>query len=335
MAIITDAELSAPHAVPGRPGSRRRLRWLRLAVAKAVQAIVTLLLVSVCVFLATQVMPGNAAAVLLGTHATPDRVRALSEQLGLTQPLYEQYGKWLGGVLHGDFGVSLANGEPVSQLIAGPATNSLVLAGIAFAFILPIALVLGVLAAQFKDSWFDKLFLGSSMLANALPDFIIGTLLVFLFGTTVFHWFPPVAIIPIGSHPWDFPAKLVMPVATLVIGGVMYLSRLVRVSVIDVLSSEYVEMARLKGVSRWRILFVHALPNALGPTVPAASLVAAFTVGGVVVTEYLFNYPGMGVLLLQSIGARDIPTIQAIVLIMASVYFVFNFIADLVRVGKR
>jgi len=330
---IIEAEWEAERSAPRRPARSRRLRWLRVVGAKLVQGVVTLFLVSLCVFLATQVMPGNAATVMLGTHATPDRVKALSEQLGLTQPLWVQYGKWLGGILHGDFGTSLANGQPVTQLIATPALNSFVLAGIAFAVILPLSLVIGVLAAQFKDTWFDKLVLGSSMIANALPDFIIGTLLVFLFGTTVFHWFPPVAIIPIGTHPWDFPAKLAMPVATLVIGGVMYLSRLVRVSVIDVLASEYVEMAQLKGISRARILFVHALPNALSAVVPAASLVAAFTVGGVVVTEYLFNYPGMGVLLLQSIGARDIPTIQAIVLIIAAVYFVFNFIADLVKVG--
>jgi peptide/nickel transport system permease protein len=333
---MPEVEVEAEGApAPARPARRKRLRWVRLTAGKLIQAVITLLLVSVCVFLATQVMPGNAATVLLGTHATPDRVHALAEQLGLTQPLYVQYGKWLGGVLHGDFGTSLANGEPVSQLIANPALNSLFLASVAFLLILPISIVIGVAAAQFKDSWFDNTVLGGSMIANALPDFIIGTLLVFLFGTTVFHWFPPVSIIPIGSHPWDYPNKIVLPVATLAIGGIMYLSRLIRVSVIDVLSSEYVEMARLKGLSRTRILFTHALPNALAPTVPAASLVAAFTVGGVVVTEYVFNYPGMGVLLLQSIGARDIPTIQAIVMIIAAVYFVFNFIADLVKVGKN
>jgi len=331
MTTITETEVLAT-----QPGAvmRRRTGWVGVALRKLIEAVITLLLVSVCVFFATQIMPGNAAAVLLGTHATPERVAALSQQLGLNDPLLVQYGRWLGGVLHGDFGTSLANGRPVSQLIATPFTNSLFLAAVAVILTLPLSLIAGVVAAQFKDTWIDKTFLGSSMLANALPDFIIGTLLVFFFGTTVFKIFPPVSIIPLGTHPWDFPAKLVLPVATLVIGGVMYLSRLIRVSVIDALSSEYAEMAHLKGISRSRLLFVHALPNALAPAIPAASLVAAFTIGGVVVVEYLFNYPGMGVLLLQSIGARDIPTIQAIVMIIAAIYFVFNFIADLIKVGR-
>ena len=314
---------------------RRPLAWVGPAVGKLIQAVVTLLLVAVCVFFATQIMPGNAATVLLGTHATPERVHALSQQLGLNDPVLVQFGRWFGGVLHGDFGMSLAGNRPVVQILAGPLGNSLFLAAVAVAIILPLSLLTGVLAARYRDGWFDRTFLGGSMITNALPDFIIGTLLVFLFGTTVFRILPAVSIIPIGSHPWDQPAKLVLPVLTLVIGGVMYLGRLVRAAVIDVLGSEYVEMAELKGVGRWRILLVHALPNALAPAIPAASLVAAFTVGGVVVTEYVFNYPGMGVLLLRSIGARDIPMIQAIVLIIAAIYFVFNFVADLVRVGGR
>lgn len=325
---------SPPGAARAAARAGHGLAWITLAINKLIQGVLTLLLVSVLVFGATQVLPGNAAAVLLGQSATPDRVAALSKQLGLSDPIIEQYWRWLSGILRGDLGTSLASHGSVAQLIGGPVGNSFVLAGMAVVLIVPISLILGVTAARFKDSWFDKGFLGTSMIANALPDFIIGTILVFLFGTTVFHLFPPVAIIPLGEHPWDFPAKLVMPVATLAILGIMYLSRLVRVSVIDVLASEYVEMAQLKGLSPRRILFVHALPNALAPAIPAASIVAALTVGSAVVVEYLFNYPGMGVLLLQSIGARDLPTIQAIVMIIAAVYFVFNFIADLINFEK-
>lgn len=328
--------MSATESLAVLPSRRRpAVAWIGPVLGKLVQAVVTLLLVALCVFFATQIMPGNAATVMLGTHATPERVRALSEQLGLNDPVLAQFGRWLGGVLRGDFGTSLAGGRPVSEILATPLGNSLFLAGIAVAIILPLSLIVGVLAARYRDGWFDRVFLGGSMVANALPDFIIGTLLVFLFGTTVLRILPAVSIIPLGTHPWEQPAKLVLPVLTLVIGGVMYLARLVRVAVIDVLNSEYVEMAELKGVGRWRILLVHALPNALAPAIPAASLVAAFTVGGVVVTEYVFNYPGMGVLLLRSIGARDIPVVQAIVLIIAAIYFVFNFVADLVRVGGK
>ncbi|MGO3678190.1 MAG: ABC transporter permease, partial [Microbacteriaceae bacterium] len=169
----------------------------------------------------------------------------------------------------------------------------------------------------------------TSMVINAVPEFVLGTVLIALFGTTVFHWFPPVALIPPTDMPWWHIAALVLPITTLVTGGVAYLSRLVRVSFIDVMNSEYIQTAQLKGLSTRRILYRHALPNALAPIIPAASLVAAFLIGGTVVVEYLFSYPGIGSVLIEAVGNRDLPLIQAVVLIIATAYFVFNFIADL------
>lgn len=311
----------------------RASAWLR-ALFTVVQGLLILLVVSIAVFLATQAMPGDTARVLLGNTATPARVALLQQQLGLNKPLVSQYLSWLSKIVRGDFGTSLASGQPVATELVARLENSAYIAAVAVVIIIPVSVLVGVLSARFRDGWFDRGFLTASMVANALPDFVVGTLLVAVFGTNVFHWFPPVSLIPIGARPWWYPSLLVLPVTTLVIGGVMYLGRLIRASVIDVLGSEYVEMAELKGLSGRRILLRHALPNAIAPTIPATSLVAAYTVGGVVVVEYLFNYPGVGALLIQAIDTRDIPVIQAVVMVIAAAYFVFNRIADLIKVGK-
>ncbi|UOE44387.1 ABC transporter permease [Agromyces larvae] len=307
----------------------RRRRTLRMWAGKVLQGVLTLLLVSVLIFFATQLMPGDVAKVILGVNATPERIATVRQQLGLDQPIWQQYLSWLGGILHGDWGVSLTNGVPVADTLSIRLRNSVALGAMALVIMLPISLVVGVVAAQRKDRVFDSIFMGSSMTVNAVPEFVLGTVLIALFGTTVFHLFPPVALIPPADMPWWHPMEMVLPVTTLVIGGVAYLSRLVRVSFIDVMNSEYIQTARLKGLSTRRILYRHALPNALAPIIPAASLVAAFLIGGTVVVEYLFSYPGIGLTLVEAVNNRDLPLIQAVVLIIASAYFVFNFIADL------
>lgn len=320
-------EMIALHATPAS-GRRARGRALRKWGGKLVQGVVTLLLVSMLIFFATQAMPGDVARVILGVNATPERLEVVREQLGLNVPVWQQYLNWLSGILRGDWGVSLTNGVPVADTLAIRLRNSLTLGLIALVIMLPISLVVGVIAAQRKDRAFDKLFMGSSMGVNAVPEFVLGTVLIALFGTTVLRIFPPVSLIPPADMPWWHIPALVLPVMTLVIGGVAYLSRLVRVSFIDVMNSEYIQTARLKGLSTRRILYRHALPNALAPIIPAASLVAAFLIGGTVVVEYLFSYPGIGSILVESVGNRDLPLIQAVVLIIASAYFVFNFLAD-------
>lgn len=315
-----------------REGARtrqRRVRTFRKWGGKALQGVITLLLVSILIFFATQAMPGDVARVILGVNATPERLEVVREQLGLNLPVWQQYVNWLTGILRGDWGVSLTNGVPVADTLAIRLRNSITLGAIALVIMLPVSLVIGIVAAQRRDRAFDKLFMGSSMVVNAVPEFVLGTVLIALFGTTVFRIFPPVALIPPADMPWWHPLALVLPIATLVVGGIAYLSRLVRVSFIDVMNSEYIQTAQLKGLSTRRILYRHALPNALAPIIPAASLVAAFLIGGTVVVEYLFSYPGIGLTLVESVGNRDLPLIQAVVLIIASAYFVFNFIADL------
>ncbi|MFT4233148.1 MAG: ABC transporter permease [Leucobacter sp.] len=311
-------------------GASRRSRkrsWLRWG-GKALQGVLTLLFVSILIFIATQTMPGDVARVILGVNATPERLATVRESLGLDLPAWQQYLNWLGGILRGDWGDSLISGAPIADTLSIRLRNSLTLGVMALIIMLPISLVVGVIAAQRRDRVFDKLFMGSSMVVNAVPEFVLGTVLIALFGTTVLHILPPVALIPPDHMPWWHPLELVLPVTTLVVGGVAYLARLVRVSFIDVMNSEYIQTALLKGLSTRRILYRHALPNALAPIIPAASLVAAFLIGGTVVVEYLFSYPGIGLTLIEAVNNRDLPMIQAVVLIIATAYFVFNFIAD-------
>ncbi|PSJ56479.1 ABC transporter permease [Pseudaminobacter soli (ex Li et al. 2025)] len=304
------------------------LAWAWPLLGRLMQGVLTLLAVSLLIFLAARALPGDVANMILGQSATQDQLAALRTQLGLDQPLWWQYLTWLGGILHGDWGVSLANGQPVAEILTLGVRNSATLSGVALAVMLPLSLLVGVIAAQFRDGFVDRLFLGMSMVANAVPDFVTGTVLVALFATTVLHVLPAVSFIPPGDSPFSYPDALVLPAITVIIPGVMYLARLVRVAVIDVMATEYIQTAILKGMSPSRILFRHALPNAVAPIIPAASLVAAFTVGGVVVVEYLFAYPGIGSALVDAVTNRDLPVIQANVLVIASAYFILNLIAD-------
>ena len=305
----------------------------RSVVLRIAQGVLTLLVVSFLIFVSTQMLPGDVAQVILGHSATPERLAQLRAELGLDEPILVQYVNWLLGVLRLDFGTSLSSGRPVSELVGGRLVNSLILAGVALVLMFPIALVVGVTAAHWRGRLFDKGFLTGSMVANATPEFVLGAVLVALLGTTVWPVLPPVSIIPPGESPLAYLPSLVLPVLTLVIAGGMYLARLVRASFIDAMSSEYVQMARLKGLPERSILYRHALPNALGAVIPAASIVAALTIGGIVVVEYLFAFPGIGGLLLEAIGSRDLPVIQAVVLIVAASYFVLNFLADALTDG--
>lgn len=307
-------------------------RWL---AGKVLLGVATLFCVSVVVFFATQALPGDVARIVLGTHATPERLVEVRRQLGLDRPLLEQYWGWLRGMLSGDLGTSLINRHSVADLLAGRLLNSLALGVLALVIILPLSLAVGIASAQLRDRLFDKVALGSSMIANAVPEFVIGTVIVAVFGTTLLQILPPVALIPPGDKPWWHPAELVLPVATMVILGTAYLSRLVRVAFIDVLHSEYIQQAVLKGVSTRRILVRHALPNALAPITPAASLVAAYSLAGLIVVEYVYSYPGIGTALVDAVGNHDLPVVQAVVLFMAGAFYVLNTLADVLAQRKR
>lgn len=294
--------------------------------------LVILLLVSVVVFAATQALPGNAARAVLGRDATPARVAALTKQLHLNESAPAQYWHWLSGIVQGHFGTSAASEAPVSKLIGGRLANSALLVLISALVALPLSIGLGVWMAVRRDKLADHVLSMTTLALAALPEFVIGIALALLFATTVFRIFPGVSIIPPGEHAWDVPKVVVLPVATLVLAVTPYISRIMRGSMVEVLHSDYVTMARLKGLSNRTVIWRHAVPNAIVPAIQVSALQLAYLAGGVVLVEYVFTYPGIGSQLVDSVNNRDIPTVQALVIIIAAVYVLVNLIADLLTI---
>ena len=294
--------------------------------------LVILLLVSVVVFAATQALPGNAARAVLGRDATPARVAALTRQLHLNESAPAQYWHWLSGIVQGHFGTSAASEAPVSKLIGGRLANSALLVLVSALVALPLSIGLGVWMAVRRDKLADHVLSMTTLALAALPEFVIGIALALLFATTVFRVFPGVSIIPPGEHAWDVPKVVVLPAATLVLAVTPYISRIMRGSMVEVLESEYVTMARLKGLSNRTVIWRHAVPNAIVPAIQVSALQLAYLAGGVVLVEYVFTYPGIGSQLVDSVNNRDIPTVQALVIIIAAVYVVVNLVADLLTI---
>ncbi len=326
---LTEGEVSPEGSNALAVVRRSRHFWI---VRRLLMAVVTLFVISLIVFAATQALPGDAAKAILGKEATPERLAQLREELGLDRPLPEQYLSWLGGVLHGDLGTSLAQRVPVSSLIGDRIMNTGTLVALSIIAILPLSLVIGSIGAVRRDSLFDHATSTVFLVLNSLPEFVVALALVILLGTTVFTVFPPVALFPPGENPTAHLDALVLPVATLVLVSVPYLARLVRASMIDVMESDYVQMARLKGLTERRILTAHALPNALLPTIQGTALILAYLAGGIVVVEYVFRYPGLGGALTEAVNARDLPMIQAVTLILAAMYVIVNLAADILSV---
>ena len=331
---MTTTPTVAAETEESKPPKPRKPHPIRdLVIKRSLIGILTLVLVSILVFAATQTLPGNAASAVLQNTATPARLHALEVQLGLNRPAIEQYWTWLTGVLHGNFGKSLANGQPVGTLVGGRILNSLVLVVLAGVIGTLIGVGLGVLAAAWRDSLFDRVLSVTSLAVTALPEFVVAVVLVIFFAAVVVHWFPAVSVFVPGTAPWSNPKELVLPVATLVIVIVPYIFRMMRASMIDALESDYVEMATLKGLSRRRVLLFHALPNSIAPTIQVIGLNFLYLAGGVVVVEYVFNYPGLGQALVNAVSDRDIPVIQFIVLLLAAFYVVVNIATDLISLA--
>ncbi len=301
-----------------------------MVVVRIALGLLTIFAVSIVIFAATQALPGNAAYAVLGHSATPQRLAALEAQLHLNRPLVSQYGSWIGGVLHGSFGTSLANGESVSSLIGPRLENSAVLVVGAGLVGTLIAGVLGLIAAARRDRWFDHVASVVALTITALPEFVVAIALVIVFAVNVLHVLPAVSAIPPGTPPLDDLSALWLPIGTLALVIAPYIFRMVRGAMIEALESDYVEMAELKGISRWRVLLVHALPNSLPPVIQVVGLNLLYLAGGIVVVEYVFNYPGIGAALVDAVSNRDIPTIQFIVLILAAFYVFVNITTDVV-----
>jgi len=305
---------------------------LKVILRRTLLGLLTLLLVSGVVFAATQALPSDTARAILGREATPERLAALREQLDLNRPAIVQYGSWLGGVATGDLGDSLVAKQPVTALISGRVKNSAALVLLAALISVPLALLLGSLSGLLRDRGFDTVVSLGSLTLAALPEFVVGILLILLLATQVFHIFPAVTLLDPESSILAQLKMLVLPSLTLVLAVAPYIVRTLRASMIEVLESDYIQMARLKGMSERTVLGRHALPNAIVPAIQVIALNLAWLAGGVVVVEYLFNYPGIGSALMDAVSNRDLPVIQAITLLIAGLYVIFNLVADILTI---
>ena len=292
----------------------------------------TLAAVAVFIFSVVELLPGDVAQEMLGNNATPETVAAIRRELGLDKPALTRFLEWSGGVLRGDFGNSLANGRPVAELVAGRLGNTLFLAAYAALMAVPLALLLGLAAALWRGSFFDRAANAAALSAISLPEFFVAYLLVLLFSVT-WKWFPSLSAIDPDA---DFAEKLrkgFLPALTLTLVVTAHMMRMTRAAIINLLASPYIEMARLKGLRASRVIFAHALPNACAPIVNVVAVNLAYLVVGVVVVEAVFVYPGLGQLMVDSVSKRDIPVVQATSLIFAAVYVLLNLCADALAIA--
>ena len=304
--------------------------WRRLLVRRLALGLLTLWLVSLVVFAATLALPGDAATAILGKQATPERVQALREQLHLNEPVTTQYMNWIGGVLTGDLGTSAATQQPVAELISTQIWNTVFLVVVAALIAIPVSLGLGVLAAVRRDRTVDHVISTSALVAASLPEFVVSIILILLFATTVLQVLPAVSMLGPGQAAWEVPQSVILPAAALVLMVSPYIIRMMRGSMVEVLESEYVTMARLKGLSERAVIWRHAFPNAVAPAIQVTALQLAWMTGGVVVVEFVFRYPGIGQALVEAVSTRDLPVVQAVTLLAAAVYVGLNLLADVV-----
>jgi peptide/nickel transport system permease protein len=302
----------------------------RLLRRRIIAGVVTMVLVSMVVFGATEVLPGNAAYAVLGRTANPARVRAVEDALHLNRGLLDQYWTWLSGLLAGNTGHSLANGLPVWGYVEPRLVNSATLVFTAGTIGTLIGTALGAVVALRKNGWLDRITSVVVLAITSLPEFVVAIGLIIVFSTVVWHLLPAVSLLAPGTYAWNQPQLLILPTATLVIVIVPYILRMMRAAMVEVLDSEYVEMARLKGVPEWRVVLVHAAPNAIAPTIQVIGLNFLYLAGGIVVVEYVFNFPGLGQSLVYAVNNRDIPVIQFIVLVLSAFYLVMNIVTDVI-----
>ena len=304
----------------------------RLILRRVGLGLLTLWLVSLIVFAAVLALPGDAATAILGKEATPDRVAALRDQLHLNDSVISQYFQWLGGLLSGDLGTSAATQEPVSDLLSARVGNSVFLVLVASLVALPLSLLIGVWTAMRRDRPVDHITSTVTLVLAALPEFVIGIALVLLFATSVSHVLPAVSLLPPGTHAWEDPKVVVLPAATLVLAVTPYISRIMRGSMVEVLESEYVTMARLKGLPERTVIWRHAVPNAIVPAIQVTALQLAWMAGGVVVVEFVFQYPGIGAALVDAVALRDMPVVQTVTMLAAGIYVGLNLLADIATI---
>lgn len=313
----------------GQPHPLRRMILRRLGIG-----VFTLFVISILVFLAVSLLPGDIAQQVLGQAATPETVAAFRRDLGLDQPLPLRYLDWIGGVLQGDFGRSLANRRPISELLAARLGNTMFLAAYAAIIAVPLAVLTGLLAALWRGGWFDRIVNIATLSAISFPEFFIAYILMFWLSVRM-GWLPSIADPGASPSFGDMLTRTFLPAITLVLVVTAHMMRMTRAAVVNVLGAPYIAMARLKGASPWRVITRHALPNALAPIINVVALNIAWLITGVVIVEVVFVYPGLGQLMVDSVTNRDIPVVQACALIFAAVYILLNLLADVLAIATN
>lgn len=287
----------------------------------------TLLIVSMVIFAVTELLPGDVAVMILGSEATDETLQMLRTQLGLDQPAPQRYWNWLTGAAQGDFGESLRMRTEVGPLVLERLKNSMALAGLALAIGVPVALGLGIIAGLRKDRPADKAITTITLLGISVPEFVIGSVLIILFAT-VWPILPATSLIDPKANPLENMRFLILPALTLVFVTLAHLARMTRASVIRVMRTDYVRTAMLKGVPRSQVILRHVLPNALLPSITIIAINVGWMIGGLIVVETVFGYPGLGQLMVFAVTNRDVPLVQAVALMVAMIYAVANLGAD-------
>ncbi len=298
-----------------------------LMVGKRIAAgLLTLFFISVVIFGAVELLPGDLAEELLGKDATPETLAVYRLELGLDRPPIERYLSWLSGIAHGDFGTSLANGLPISQLIAGRLGNTLFLAMFAALIAVPLSIALGVLAALYRNSLYDRAVNIITLTSISFPEFFLAYVLIFYLAQNGI--FPTISNISSDMDLGTLLFRSFLPALTLTLVITAHMMRMTRASIINLLASPYIEMAQLKGMKPLWIIVRHAVPNALAPIINVVALNLAYLITGVVVVEVVFVYPGLGQLMVDSVSRRDVTVVQACALIFALAYVALNLMAD-------
>ncbi|MGF7005697.1 ABC transporter permease [Aminobacter sp. BE322] len=304
---------------------------LKLIAQRIALGLLLLLAVSVLIFAGTQILPGDVAQSILGQSATPQALANLRESLGLNDPAYIRYFRWLGGVLTGDLGTALSSRQDIATAIGGRLKNTLFLAFWAAIVSVPLAILLGLLAVRYRNGFIDKAISGLALASTSLPEFFVGYLLVYFFAVK-WQIFPGISTVYDGMPFLERMKAIALPATALTLVVLAHMMRMTRAAILNVMQSAYIETAELKGLSPFDIIRKHAFPNAIAPIINVVMLNLAFLIVGVVVIEVIFVYPGMGQYLVDHVAKRDVPVVQAVGLIFAAVYIGLNMVADIAAI---
>ena len=302
-----------------------------MIVKRLVLGILTILVISLFIFVGVEALPGDLAEAVLGQNATAETVAAFRKELKLDLPPHVRYFTWLGNFMQGDLGTSLANHRPIADQIIWRFGNTIFLAAVAAVIAVPLAILLGIIAALYRNSLFDRFISITTLSTISFPDFFIAYILVALFSVQMV-WFPSMATINAEMSFWEKIYTVTLPCITLSMVVMAHMMRQTRAAIINVLSSPFIEMATLKGLKRFRIIVLHAFPNALSPVINIVAINLAFLVTGVVIIEVVFVYPGLGQLFVDAVSKRDLPLVQASGLIFAVTYVALNLLADVLSI---